>query len=754
MAQLDPITPEGRLYVSPQGTASAPNPIPGNASDPWATYSDTPPPAPSVAATVAGPGTGGDPWAGYSDAPPPIVPPKNDYSGAVGAVEAGGRGLMHGATMGLEPALAGASAAAEPDIEAAATKLGINPEAAKLFLTAVFPNLKPLYGAGRVAHDTLTHEPTLSEQVTGPQQTPAQAAYSKVRGDEALKNKEAYEQQPASYVGGNIVGAVAAPVPGGGALRTAAPLAERVLQGTAEGMIGGGAYGAGNAIGEGESPREVARDTATGTGFGGILGGAFGGAFGRRPPSNVQTPAQRAVNFADLELNAPLPKALSYEPGSTGQGAGAFARQMPIVGPRINTRARDTLHAAEGAVQDRVGQLTPDASRAGTDEALKGSIGTAIENNRATQDAAYTRLRGMINPDQLQPLPHTLRALQNIERRRMASGATRQQARAGLEEAWTLAERGGGFNGVHRRRALLRNPPASLRLTNPGYEAGDFNAVADAMTTDLQGVVRRSSHAPIADSLRAFQEAERTFGYLAEENSLFEKLRDASGEGTVTKVLKATKEKGGAIDTLRRLRATLPPDEFERISGTVLSEMGENKAHDFSFAQFRKSWLDLSDEARNLLFSPQHQRFIDEVVNLAEHVRDADSLRNHSNTSGSLILFEMMKTIAELGIATGAGAVGPKEFITTAGGIAAGQTFGWLMGNPARAASLSAFTRAYRAITANQPTPARVAAFRVATRNLANNIHIPYDRIVSIVEQHLPARAAQQPTQSTEPQKQ
>src|SRR6516165_5538462 len=56
----------------------------------------------------------------------------------------------------------------------------------------------------------------------------------------------------------------------------------------------------------------------------------------------------------------------------------------------------------------------------------------------------------------------------------------------------------------------------------------------------------------------------------------------------------------------------------------------------------------------------------------------------------------------------------------------------WLA-SPQTAASMSRWTSAWRGITLKPPTPARIAVFKVATRNLANSIHVPYDRIMSIV---------------------
>lgn len=691
--------------------------------DPWAAYPDAPP---QSAGGNAPPTEGQDqaaPWDAYPDTAPEKAPHRE-----IGGGEAMGRGLAHGLTLGLSPAISGAEAAADPDIEAVAKKFGIDPEAAKGFLDTFLGGLpKAAMGAGRLAYDSITHEPTLSEQVTGPQQTPAQKAYGETRKASDEENKAASEQHPYLYGGADIVGSAAVPLPGFGMGKVAAPFLERVGRGVSAGGTAGAAIGAGNAIGEGKDAGDIVKDAASGAIIGGTTGGVLNGAIGPRVKSPV-SPAQQAVDTSH-DLGAPLPKALSYD-SKSGQAAGQLARQTPITGHMIDTRAQKTLKAAEDKMQSMAGDLSPDTTRSGTDAALRTSADNALEFNKRAQNGAYDSLRNSINPDQRVPLPHTLKALKEIEYRRMASGASRKQARAGLEEAWELATHpnGGGFNGVHRRRAELRNPPTALKMTNPGYNAGDYNLVAAAMSKDLHGIVRQTSVTPQKSS-QLFVDAEKNFGILAEENKLLEKIRDANKEGGIVSVLNSTKEKGGFLTQLQVIKKSLPPKDFERISGLIMSELGKNVSGDFTFAQFVRQWRAMSDPAKALLFSPQHRGWIDNIAQLAEHVKDADKYRNTSNTAGALITFELLKSVVELGIAAGAGALSGHEFITGAGGIGAGLVFGSYMASPAKASSLSKFVSAWRGITANEPNPIRVSAFKAATRNLANNIHVPFDRL-------------------------
>jgi hypothetical protein len=79
----------------------------------------------------------------------------------------------------------------------------------------------------------------------------------------------------------------------------------------------------------------------------------------------------------------------------------------------------------------------------------------------------------------------------------------------------------------------------------------------------------------------------------------------------------------------------------------------------------------------------------------------------------------------------------------TAAGLATSVAVGvfthWLS-KPATAASMSAWSRALSGIVTN-PTPARIAIFNIATRNMANNLGVPAERIAQSALARLKAPA-------------
>jgi hypothetical protein len=76
------------------------------------------------------------------------------------------------------------------------------------------------------------------------------------------------------------------------------------------------------------------------------------------------------------------------------------------------------------------------------------------------------------------------------------------------------------------------------------------------------------------------------------------------------------------------------------------------------------------------------------------------------------LAWDILHASVELGIAYAAGAVSGHELASTVGGAIGGGGFGWFMSQPAKASAMAAWVKAYRGMTLNQPSPARIAAFK------------------------------------------
>lgn len=265
----------GRIVVSPIGGGSA-----GEQGDPWGAFPDAPP-AVSKGASGASKevaAASDDPWAAYSDAPPAPKTPHRD----IGKPEAAARGAASGMSFGLAPAIEGAAKAGSSDQP-------YSPEGSEL---KVHSAVEPEYGTG----DLLLGLARLTREYFKPDGSPKPVTQSYNKGREArlTEDRAAREQQPAAYIGGQVAGTILNPTSGYG--RTAASVASTAAhltpgpgapggdqgtpsgfsRGAKSGAVGGGLYGAGEAISEGQDFGGIAEEAGKGIATGATMGVAVG----------------------------------------------------------------------------------------------------------------------------------------------------------------------------------------------------------------------------------------------------------------------------------------------------------------------------------------------------------------------------------------------------------------------------------------------------------------------------------------------
>lgn len=226
----EPPAPRRPLQV----TVSKPRPQ----ADPYAAYSDAPP-APSQQAA--------DPYAAYSDAPP-----EKKAGREIGPGESAARGAVEGLSFGAAPAMAGLAEAGTAGLPPAKS-VEREPGAAEM-----------IAGLVRLGY----------EHFIAPEGK-ATEAYRKTRDAMREEQESAETQNPKSYIAGQVVGSLATP---GLAGAKAATAAGRVGKAALGGAVGGGLYGAGEAVSGGQSPGDVAASTAKGAATGALFGTAGGAA--------------------------------------------------------------------------------------------------------------------------------------------------------------------------------------------------------------------------------------------------------------------------------------------------------------------------------------------------------------------------------------------------------------------------------------------------------------------------------------------
>jgi hypothetical protein len=699
-AGLPPVALPGSSDEPKRLTIDIRKPAPKADADPWsaAGFSKTPPKAAPAAAAPAAPpsaalppGTAG-PWsaAGFSATPPP--PPAR----VMGTGEAATRGALDVATFGLGPALEALTAAG---------RAGRTPEQQEAIMPAGIASEAPgmeMMGAG------------IERLISGDEE--ANRAYEEIRTHALEQQRLAREQHPWAYMGGELAGAALTPGFGAGAPGT---LGARLTTGAIAGGVGGALQGAGGAISEAAPAGEVLQRAAAGAALGAPTGVVLKGVVGPRP-AQVITPGERAAATA-AQLGAPLPRGVASD-SRVVQATTAKMQSLPVVGERIRGKVEAAEEAAGRFVEGTAAELAGgQPSRAVADTLIRPALRDVIDTNLTRIDVAYSNVRSMIDQNARLPMPRTQATLNAIVRERVNAGWVNPDQ--GLEQFFNVAN-GTTFNGAQRARVDAR-AAGDVLVPHPGYNAADFNRLTRAMTADLRHNVQRFAAVNLRSpqrALRAFDDAERQFGALADQNKILYRLTGAPGESAISRLLGAAREKGGNVRLLGQLRTSMPRQDFYQVSGLLLHELGAAPATgDFSLARFVTNWNNISDHAKRVLFDPPHRQAIDDIANLGTHIKGALKQANVSHTAGALIMIELAAHAAALaGDIVSGGGMTTAAAMSAVGHAGTGLLAFWL-GNAAKASSIAAFMRAHRAAQLN-PTPARVAAFKLATRNMANNL--------------------------------
>ena len=448
------------------------------------------------------------------------------------------------------------------------------------------------------------------------------------------------------------------------------------------------------------------------------LRGGEGVAGAALTPRSAPTQAITAAKTAE-ELGAPLPVGLATDSRAL-QATTKAAQQLPLVGPKITEQAAKTVQAAGGKVGDIADELSGGVvDRASAGASLRPSIKGVIEGNNSRIDDAFTQLRGMIDHTEPAELPTTEKVLKQIVAERKAAGQS--NPRAGLEDVHNLVDEGATFNGLQRARSDIGNS-LNFGTANPGFNAGDLKRVYGAMSRDMEHVVSLSAKEGVAPeaAVAALKDANATAAPIIEFNKKLQQLSGiSSDESLVGTLTKAAQNKTGNVKLLAQLRQSMPQEDFQQIAGTALSELGHNASTGkFSLNQFATKWEGLGDRAKNVLFSADHKTALDNIAALGRHLKDADKFANTSNTAGATAWAKL--------IAGGAAAVGALSYgdvsllIKGIAGAGAGLGLARQLAKPASASAIAKWSRA--AVLADHAhTAARLASFRLATRNLLSN---------------------------------
>lgn len=412
------------------------------------------------------------------------------------------------------------------------------------------------------------------------------------------------------------------------------------------------------------------------------------------------------------ELGAPLPRGYTGNQGT--QILTQAARAQPITGQIIEGKVAATRGAAADRLEGIAGELG-EPGRVGLGTNMRSSLDDLVVSNKQTINDAYSDLRYLINPDQVFIPRHTQSAYERILRERMA--ARQQNPEAGLEQTGNMVREGISVNGLIRAKNDLAQTVDFL-AQHAGMSAGDKKRLGDAMKRDLHEHVTHSVQPGVTreQALAAVRNAENVAAPLIEQNKQVADLIGSSAEGLGGALATAGREKSGNVALLAGLKRSLPADQFNQIAGQALHEMGFNTtANKFTLDQFATQWGKFSEQAKGVMFTPQHRKFLDDIAQLGRHMKEAEVAMNRSGTGRAGGLTALAAGVgASIG---GAVWTGDLQFLLGLGASAASSyALAKAMARPEIAASAARFAR--HAIKYDRhPNMAAAGALRLAVND-------------------------------------
>jgi hypothetical protein len=301
---------------------------------------------------------------------------------------------------------------------------------------------------------------------------------------------------------------------------------------------------------------------------------------------------------------------------------------------------------------------------------------------------------------------------------------TRLAEATGNDPEALQAIRGGVWNRLSQATEGTATKPAAKVADDIGeFLNGSGRDVATQLfTPEQQGVMRA-----YAETLRRGGQARET---LAEAAKNSKPSASSPQVGQMQELANAVLGKGGksdealfnAIDnyaksgsradvkTLADIVRNIPEQSRGDLAGSIIRKLGQSKqTNDFSLDMFATQWNDYTPQAKAVLFgnAGPHRQALDDIAAISQRYKDIG--KRFGNPSG---------TAQNVNFAATGAWVFASPY-TAIPSLLGGAVAAKMLAAPAGAASLAKWGRASLAAQAS-PTPQRLVAFQIASRNLSN----------------------------------
>lgn len=430
-----------------------------------------------------------------------------------------------------------------------------------------------------------------------------------------------------------------------------------------------------------------------------------------KPGQQVAAAAQR---LSQTGAPVQVPRAVATDSMPVQQMAAA-ASNVPIAGTPLVKAAENTISQL-GNKADEVAQGFGGASslhEAG-DTARSAIKNWITGESAATADKLYRRVDSLVDPNVRSDLGATRGVISEIAAKRSAAALPTGKATDAVLEA---VQRPGGltYEGIKTLRTSVGEMLKGGILPE-GMSGSELKSIYGALSNDLESSVKAAGG---ASASAAFNRATQYYRLASDRRASLAKIVGVDGNASAESVIDRLMAMAGSssrADTskLMQARKVIGVGDWNEIASTVVSRLGRDVEGDFSPQRFVTTYNKLSPAGRNILFRSGGKgdlaNHLDDIAKVSSRFKELQKFANPSGTaragSGALI-------------GTGT-AVAPLLVVKA---LVGGRVLASLLSKPATAASVAKLARSQEALVAS-PSPARLAAFNTASRNLISTAGI------------------------------
>jgi hypothetical protein len=250
---------------------------------------------------------------------------------------------------------------------------------------------------------------------------------------------------------------------------------------------------------------------------------------------------------------------------------------------------------------------------------------------------------------------------------------------------------------------------------------GDLKRIYGALTDDLRSsVLVGGSPKAVAE----FDRANRYYKLVSDRRESLAKIVGESGDVPAEKVfdkLRAMATSSGRADhaKLAQARKVIGAEDWNDFASGVVARLGRDVEGKFSPDRFLTDYGKLSEAGKTLLFKSGGKgdlaQHLDDIARVSSRFKE---LQKFANPSGSA------QAILGGGIGVGLSPLLHGDVVTplkTIGTVVGARTLAYALSRPATASSVAKLVRAQHSL-ATSPSPARIANYATASRNLLSTL--------------------------------